>query len=135
MTKPEKLWIAWGCMYLLCAACGFIPVTSKPLYGLFFLFSLGFFIPGGMLLHYAITRKEKRLILAIRIISLVSLLLTLLLILMNFATARESVAVGNAMYWLLIIFSTPMICSQVWVVSMFGWALLLMTTIFYVKKK
>lgn len=134
MSKSAKLWIAWGCLYLLCTACAFIPVTSGFLYGLFIVFSIGFFIPGGMLLHHGITQKQPRLVKTIRIISIVSLSLTLLLIVLNFLTARDSAAVGTVMYWLLILVSTPMICSQVWVVSLFGWACLLMASIFYNKK-
>ena len=134
MSKPAKLWIAWGCLYLLCAACAFISVAPGFLYGLFIAFSIGFFIPGGMLLHHGITRNQPRLVKTVRIISIVSLSLTLLMIVLNFLTARDSAAVGTVMYWLLILVSTPMVCSQVWVISLFGWACLLMASIFCNKK-
>lgn len=135
MSKNEKLWIAWGCMYALCTACGFLPVTSGALSGLFLLFSLGFFIPGGMLLFNALKNDDRRTVKALRLISILSLVLTLLMVILNFATAQDSKTVGEVMYWILIVVSTPMICSQVWIVGLFGWACLLMGTIINVKKK
>lgn len=135
MSKPIKLSIVWGCMYLLCTACGFINVSQGALQGLFFLFSLGFFIPGGMLLFHGLKTRDQRIVKAVRIISIVSLVLTLLLIVLNFATARDSAAVGAVMYGILIVVSSPMICSQAWVVSLFGWACLLMGSIIKPNKK
>ena len=76
MSKNEKLWIAWGCMYALCTACGFLPVASGALKGLFLLFSLGFFIPGGMLLFNALKNNDHRTLKTIRVISILSLVLT-----------------------------------------------------------
>ena len=134
MSKPTKLWITWGCLYLLCTACAFIAVDPGFLYGLFIVFSIGFFIPGGMLLHYGITQNQQKLVKTIRLISIISLSLTVLMIVLNFLTARDSAAVGTVMYWLLILVSTPMICSQVWVLGLFGWAFLLMASILYNKK-
>lgn len=135
MSKPTKLWIVWGCAYLLCTGCGFLDAPQGALQGLFFLFSLGFFIPGGMLLSYGLKNREKGIVKAVRLISILSLSLTLLLIVLNFATARESATVGAVMYGILIVVSSPMICSQVWLVSLFGWACLLMASILNSKKK
>ena len=133
MSKNAKLWIAWGSMYLLCTACGFINVTSGFLSGLFLLFSIGFFIPGGMLLWNGIKNSEHNTVKVVRILSILSLSLTVLMIILNFATARDSATVGAVMYWILILVSTPMICSQVWVVGLFGWACLLMGSIMKIK--
>lgn len=135
MSKNTKLWIAWGCMYLLCTACGFIITTPGFLRGLFLLFSIGFFIPGGMLLWNGIQNHDRHTVKTVRLLSILSLSLTLLMIILNFATARDSATVGTVMYWLLIVVSTPMICSQVWVVGLFGWACLLMGSILKTKKK
>lgn len=134
MSKPIKLWISWGCLYLLCTACGFINVPQGALQGLFFLFSLGFFIPGGMLLSHGMKTRDLRIVKTVRLISILSLSLTVLLIVLNFATARDSATVGAVMYWILIVVSSPMICSQVWVVSLFGWACLLMGSLLKNKK-
>ena len=135
MSKNAKLWIAWGCMYLLCTACGFINITSGFLSGLFLLFSIGFFVPGGMLLWSGARNCDYRTVKLVRLLSILSLSLTVLMIILNFATARDSAAVGTAMYWILIVVSTPMVCSQVWVIGLFGWAFLLMGSILKTKKK
>ena len=134
MSKNAKLWIVWGCMYLLCTACGFIMTAPGFLSGLFLLLSIGFFIPGGMLLWSGIQNQDHRTVKTVRLLSILSLSLTVLMIILNFATARDSAAIGTAMYWILIVVSTPMICSQVWVIGLFGWACLLMGSIFYQKK-
>ena len=134
MSKSAKLWIAWGCLYLLCTACAFLSVTPGFFYALFIAFSIAFFVPGGMLLHHGITTGDKTLVRIIRLMSLCSLGLTLVTIILNFLTARHSAAVGTVLYWLLILVSTPMICSQVWVLGLFGWACLLMASLFCNKK-
>lgn len=134
MSKNAKLWIAWGCMYLLCTACGFIITTSGFLSGLFLLFSIGFFIPGAMLLWSGIQNRDQRTVRLIRLISILSLSLTVLMIILNFMTARESAVIGTVMYSILVVVSTPMICSQVWIVGLFGWACLLMGSIMRSKK-
>ena len=135
MSKPVKLWISWGCLYLLCTACGFISAPQGALEGLFFLFSVGFFIPGGMLLYHGIKNRQHSIVKSVRLISILSLSLTLLFIVLNFATARDSSVVGAVMYAFLIIVSSPMICSQVWLVSLFGWACLLMGSLPIFQKK
>lgn len=134
MTKSIKLWISWGCFYVLCTACAFVPSPQGAWYGLFFLLSIGFFVPGGMLLCHGIKNRDRKTVKAVRIASILSLSLTLLIIVLNFATARDSALVGEVMYDILIIVSTPMVCSQVWLVSLFGWACLLMGSILYPKK-
>lgn len=135
MSKSAKLWIIWGLLYLLCTALGFLSNPQGVWYGLLFLFSLGFFVPGGMLVFQAFRAGDRKTLRIVRAISIISLSLTVVLILLNFMTAQSSSAVGTALYWMLIVFSTPMICSQVWIVSLFGWAFLLMASITYLKKK
>lgn len=135
MSKTKKCWIAWGIMYLICTLWGFIPSPSGVLYGILLLTSLGFFIPGGMLLYEGIQRGDRKLLKMIRILSMLSLCLTTVTIVLNFMSANSSVAVGTVLYWLLIIVSTPMICSQVWILSLFGWAMLLMGSVFNLKEK
>jgi hypothetical protein len=70
----------------------------------------------------------------IRNISAASLILTLLLLVANFASVGASVAVGDFLYGLLVVVSAPMVCSQFWVVSLFLWACLLMVSISFLKK-
>ena len=135
MSKAKKLWIIWAAAYVLCTVCAFFPVSQGALSGLFLLLSLGFFVPPGLLIYEAVQRKNYNTLKLIRTLSLISLGLTLLTILLNFVSIQASDAWGLVLYWLLILVSTPMICSQVWVVGLFGWACLLMVCLKYLKKR
>lgn len=135
MSKVKKLWIIWAASYVLCTVCAFFPVAPGALSGLFLLLSLGFFVPPGLLIYEAVQRKKYNTLKLIRTLSLISLGLTLLTILLNFVSIQASDAWGRVLYWLLILVSTPMICSQVWVVGLFGWACLLMVCLKYLKKR
>ena len=135
MTKNQKLWLAWGFFYLASTFWGFIPNPPGVVYALFLLTGLGFFVPPGMLIYRAIQRSDRKILKQIALISLLSLILTVVLIVLNFLSVRASLAWGNVLYWLLIIVSAPMVCTQIWVISLFGWACLLMTCLMYLKKK
>ena len=135
MSKTKKLWIFWGIAYLLCTVCAFFPVTPGALAGLFLLLSLGFFVPPAFLIFEAVQEKQPKILKIIRNLSLFSLGLTLAAILLNFLSIQASDGWGMVLYWLLILVSTPMVCSQVWVVGLFGWACLLMVCLKYLKKR
>jgi hypothetical protein len=66
---------------------------------------------------------------------LLSLGLTVLAIVLNFFSANGSAAWGIVAWWFLLLVSTPMVCSQIWVISLFLWAFLLMGTITCLRKK
>ena len=135
MSKTKTLWLLWGAAYAICTLCGFFPVASGALYGLFILLSLGFFVPPALLLFEAVQNKQPKILRIIRNLSLISLGLTLVTIVLNFVSIQASAAWGLVLYWILILVSTPMICSQVWVIGLFGWAMLLMTCLHYLRKK
>ena len=135
MKKVRKLWIIWAAAYLICTVCAFFPVATGALTGLFLLLSLGFFLPPAFLIYEAVQNKRPKTLKIIRNLSTISLGLTLVTILLNFVAFGASKAWGLVLYWLLILVSTPMICSQVWVVGLFGWAMLLMTSLKFLKKK
>ena len=135
MKTTKHLWIFWAAAYVICTVCAFFPVAQGALTGLFLLLSLGFFVPPGFLIYEAVQNKRPRTLKMIRNLSIISLSLTLLTILLNFVAFEASRAWGLVLYWLLILVSTPMICSQVWVVGLFGWACLLMTSLTYLRKK
>ena len=69
-----------------------------------------------------------------KLLSAASLGVTLLLMILSILTAMASEAVGNLMHVLLVVFSTPMFCSNYWALSLFLWAALL-TASFTAKKK
>lgn len=133
MTKKGKLYVAWGIMYVICTILGFINTDNGLLQAIFALVSMGFFLPGGILLYEAVGEKDKKTICTVRYLSIASLSLTVLTLIGNVLTLPASEAVGDRMYGLLIVVSTPMISSQAWAISLFLWACLLMGS--FIKKK
>ena len=135
MTKTKKIWIFWGLLYLICMVCGFVPNPQGGLYGLFVLLSVAFFIPPAYLLYCAVQWRSKKIMKQVRLLSILSLSLSFVMILVNLLAVQASEAWGTALYWILIVVSAPMICGQAWVIGLFGWACLLMTTIMFAPKK
>ncbi len=127
--KKRILYIAWGALYALCAGLGHItePGSAQGI-ALTFL-ALVFFVPPAILLIDALREGDGKTLRLLRIISIVSLALTFILLLCNVSSALMSDAWGIALQELLLFVSVPMFCSQLWVLSMFAWALLLFTSI------
>ncbi len=118
----------WAGMFILCAVLGFIPEPEG--FSKFMLCSLGllFFLPPALLLYKSWQDRDRKTLKWIRRLSLLSLGLTLVLMVGNLLSVLASTAVGNVLYWALVILSTPMICSQYWFLGPAGWAILLFTT-------
>lgn len=129
--KTKTLWLSWLYGFILCAALGFIPEPVGFFQFLFVVAAVGFFVPGFLLIKHG-QRKDHRLVVTA---AAVSLTVTLLLIILNFASVLMTRAWGAVLYGMLVIFSTPMVCGQYWVLSLFGWACLLFTGISALSKK
>ena len=125
--KEKITYALWGVLFILCAGLGFLGPQDGFAGGLLTFLSLVFFVPGILLLCWG---RRK----AVRILSAVSLGLTLLALLANFASLSLSERMGNFLYGVLIVVSSPMVCSGYWVLSLFLWACLL-TGSFLNKKK
>ena len=135
MSRKGTLALAWGSLYVICMVFGFIETQNGLLQAIFALFSIGFFVPPGILLYEAVGAKDLKTVRCIRYISITSLVLTVLTFVGNLLTLPASEAVGNRMYGLLVVVSTPMVSSQLWVMSLFLWACLLMGSFFKKNKK
>ncbi len=133
--KRKNLYITWGVLYVICATLGFIHEPEGVLAGLMVILSLLFFLPPAMLLYRAIPREQWGTVRMVRNISIASLMLTLIMLVLNFLSLSASDAVGYVMNGLLIIVSSPMVCGQAWVLSLFLWACLLMVSLKYRKKR
>ena len=133
--KKRNLYIAWGILYGLCVGLGCIPSPTGVAAGLCVAAALAFFIPPAMLLHHAIPRKQWGTVRLVRNLSLASLAVTTVMLILNFMSYRFSETVGNVLYALLVLLSSPMICAQVWLLSLFLWACLLVTALKYRKEK
>ena len=134
MKNTKHLWIIWAVAYVICTVCAFFPVAPGALSGLFVLLSLGFFVPPAFLIYKAVEHKWPKILRVIRNLSIISLSLTLVTILLNFMAFQAGREWGLALYWILLVVSAPMACSQVWVLGMFGWACLLMVCFKYLRK-
>ncbi len=135
--NQKKLLTAWACLFVLCAAFGFIPNPQGFARGMLMLAAVGFFVPPGLLIYRAVNRKtpDRNTLRFVRNLSLWSLGITTAVLLLNFASALWPEAVGVALYALLVILSSPMICGQYWFIGLFGWACLLMVCLKYLRKK
>lgn len=126
--KRKNLFALWGGFFIVCAGLGFIPNPSGILQAILTLCALGFFVPGGLLLYLAKREKDAHTLALIRNLSAASLVLTLGLLVLNFLTALKSAALGNVLHWILVIVSSPMVCSGYWALSLFLWACLLVAS-------
>ncbi len=119
----------WAGMFALCAGLGFIPEPSGFLKFCLTALSVGFFVPPLCLIRFAGQKQDRITLLLVRNLALASLGLTLALIIGNFLSLMAPEWVGNMLYVLLAIVSSPMVCSQYWVLSLFLWAYVLMLSI------
>ena len=123
--KKILLYIVWGCMAALCIGLGTLEATELLLQIPLTVLAVMFFVPGGILLYDAITEHDRKEVLRIRWISIVSLSLTLVTMIAFILTAAVGAAAADILYDILILVSCPMICGQYWLVSLFLWACLL----------
>lgn len=133
--NKKVLFPLWGGLFILCAGLGFIPEPAGVLSVLMTVFSLLFFLPPAVLLYRASREKDIPALKLIRALSALSLGLTLVLIILNFLSAVGPELLGTILYYMLVIVTSPMVCSGHWAMSMFLWACLLMVSLRELRKK
>lgn len=133
--KEKVLYSIWSILFIACAGLGFIPEPSGFVKFLLTIFAVIFFIPGIILLYDGLKGKKRSTILCIRTISALSLFLTLLFLVFILLSVTGSKSVGLYLNVLLGILSTPMFCSQHWILSLFLWACLLAGSFYKPAKK
>lgn len=134
MLKTKILYSIWAALYILCVGLGTLTVTDTMMKVALIIIAVAFFVPGVLLLGDAISRGDRKGILRIRIISAISLFLTLVALIGFFLTAATQNPAADVLYEVLIFVSAPMVCSQYWLVSLFLWGCLLSAS-FYKKQK
>lgn len=118
----RKNWyILWAALFAVCAGCGFIPNPAGALRVVLTALGLLFFVPGIVLLM----QKEPKDRQVIFRLSSASLVLTAVLLILNFVSLGWPEWVGNLVYGFLVIGSAPMVCIGPWVLSLFLWACLM----------
>lgn len=132
--KDRVLYILWAVLYGACGLLGFIDQPQGLGKALLVLLSWCFFIPPAVLLYRAIKRRSARQLRLLRGLSLGWLGLTLVLLLGNFLSVLGNEVTGSLVYGMLVMLASPMVCGQFWVVSLFLWAVLLLTSHSWLKK-
>ncbi len=125
MSK-KNVYVLWGGLFVLCAGLGLIPEPKGALKTVMTVLSLMFFLPPAILLR---RHRDRETLKILRNFAMASLGLTLLGLVANFLSLMAPEAVGNVLYGMLVIVSTPMVCSGYWLLSLFCWAMLLMAAL------
>lgn len=133
--NKKTLFALWGGLFLLCAGLGFIPEADGLLKALMVIFAVAFFVPPFVLLRRAERSGDRDTIQLIRNLSAMSLIATVAMLIINFLSVLGSETLGNILYYILIVVSSPMVCGQYWVMSLFLWACLMITAATMLKKK
>ena len=132
--NKKLLYALWGSLFILCAGLGFIQEPEGKLQLLLTTVSLLFFIPPALLLWDAGKQQDLHTLKLVRNLSALSLGLTLVLLILNFLMAMGSEFWGQVLHHILVIVSSPMICSGHWALSLFLWACLLTASIKQIKR-
>ncbi len=133
--KLKSIWLSWLYLFILCAVLGFIPEATGVFKGLFALIAGCFFIPGFVLLVKADHRDDTKTIRLVRNIAIAALIVSTVLIMLNFLSATMTKAWGDVFYVMLVVFASPLVCGQFWAVALFGWAFLMSYAISLLKKQ
>ena len=133
--KMKGIWFSWLYLFILCAVLGFIPPAPGFFKVLFALVAAGFFVPGFVLLIKADHRDDEKTIRLVRNIAIFALILTTVLFMLNFLSATMTKAWGDVFYVMLVVFSAPLVCGQYWVLTLFGWACLMVYGTTLLKKE
>lgn len=126
--KEKLSYILWGFLYIVCIGLGTVQDRSLPIWLFLGLFGCLFYVPGILLILEGCKEGKKKNLVQVRIISILSLALTLCLMIANIASVYASEAVGTFLNQLYILFAAPTHCFPYGFISMFLWACLLMGT-------
>ena len=132
VKKP--LYIAWGILFALCAGLGFVPEPAGAARVILIVLAVVCFVPPVLIVYYGWKERNLEALRLVRNLAIGSLGLTLLVLIGNFLTLAAPEWVGNVLYAVLVMISSPMVCGQIWVISLLLWAGLMWTTIALLKK-
>ena len=133
--RKTVLFALWGSMFALCAVFGFFPQPQGFLKWLLVAFAAAFFAPPAVLVCRAAREGDRATMRLVRNLSIASLVLTVAILICNFLCVMAPEALGNALYVLLVIVSSPMVCGQYWLLSLFLWAALMVCCISRLPRK
>ncbi len=120
-----KLWIFWGCLYLLCGIGGCVSEPEGAIKALLMVMSFVYFLPPAVLLYRSARNGDKMTLKLLRNVSFGWLMLTLALILCNILSVFADPITGLILHYSLVLLASPLVCGQVWVIPMFFFACLM----------
>ena len=123
--NKKLMFILWGAMYAVCAGFGFVAQPAGALKILMIILTLGFFAVGGTILWQAKAARDYGIIGLIRSLSLAWLIATGVMIIANILSVLAPQGLGDVLFYMLVVVSSPMVCGQSWVLSLFLWACLM----------
>ena len=131
----KSLYIIWGVLFALCAGLGFLPNPEGLDKGICVTVAVLFFAAPAAIVYLNWKKKNWEALRLVRNLAMGSLAVTLMALVANMLTLAVPVWVGDLLYAFLVIVSAPMVCSQVWVMSLVLWAALMWTCILLLGKK
>ena len=124
----------WAGMFILCGVLGFLPAQEGANRVLLVALAVLFFAAPGWLIRVSYVNQDAKQLILVRNLSLASLVGTLVLIVANLMSVLGSEALGDALYYILAAWSTPMFCGHYWVLSLTLWAALLWGSLLALRK-
>lgn len=126
--KQKLIYLLWLFLYIICVGLGTIYADILVLQLFQGLFALLFFVPPVLLVLEGLKEGQKKYLVQIRTISIISLALTLIFMIANIATVYATESVGNTLNQIYILVAAPMHCLPYGFISIFLWACLVMLT-------
>lgn len=133
--NTRRLYGIWVIAFVICACLGFLPAPAGAAGVLCGLLAFAFFVPPVLIVHQSWKKQDRKSIRLVRNLAMGSLVATILILIGNFFTLAAPEWVGDVLYAILVIVSTPMVCGQIWVISLLLWAALMWTCILLLSKK
>ena len=133
--NTKRLYGIWLVAFVICACLGFLPAPAGAAAVLCMILAVAFFVPPVLIVYRSWKNQDWENIRLVRNLAMGSLFLTLVILIGNFFTLTVPEWVGDALYAVLVIVSTPMVCGQIWVISLLLWAALRWTCILLLSKK
>lgn len=125
----------WAGMFIFCLVMSFLPQPAGAVKVIMIVLSLLFFVPAFADVYFAWKNKDQKELKLVRALCLVSLGATLVALVANLLSVlSSSQALGDVLYYVLMVVSVPMICGQFWAYSLLLWAALLWCCIAALRK-
>ncbi len=125
--KQKLIYLLWLFLYIICAGLGTLEEEILLLQLFQGLFAALFYVPPVLLVVEGL--KKRKYLLQLRVLSILSLVLTLGFMIAQIASAAYgSEAAGTTLNQLYILVAAPMHCLPYGFISIFLWACLLILT-------